>query len=86
MLSAYALLSGTVQGYFNTTALAIGLIDYVPTYPDGTTMTAGIQLFALAYFASHSLFGDIKTTADTAIAGGSQGDVDAFGDAVNLTT
>lgn len=84
--SAWTGLGGTKQGYFTSTATDIGLIDYVPTYPDGDTMVAGKQLFRLAYFASNSLSGSIKTIADTAIAGGSQGDVDDFGDAVHLTT
>lgn len=84
--TAWSALGGTKQGYFESTAGDIGLIDYVPTYPDGVTYTAGKQLHALAYFASNSLSGSIKTVADTAIAGGSQGDVDDFGDAVNVTT
>lgn len=84
--SAWSSLGGTKQGYFQTTAESVGLIDYVPTYPDGVSCVAGKQLFYLAYFASNSLSGTIKTVADTAIAGASQGDVDDFGDAVHVTT
>jgi hypothetical protein len=86
ILAAYALLSGTIQGYFDNTAEGIGLIEYTPTYPDGVTMTSGCQLFVLAYFASNNLSGSIKTAADTAIAGSDQGDVDDFGTAVHETT
>lgn len=84
--TAWTALMSTKQGYFTTTAAAIGLIDYVPTYPGGVTYTKGKQLHALAFFASHYLTGDIKTAADLAIAGASQGDVDDFGDAVHLTS
>jgi len=84
--SAYSALSGTVQGYFTTTATAIGLIDYVPPSNPNPGYTAGKQLFALARFASITLGGVVGAIADTAIAGGSQGDVDAFGDAVHLTS
>lgn len=87
MSSAYTALGATKQGYFDNTATGIGLI----AYPGATNNTigpiaAGGLLFALAYFASTRLSGSIKTLADTAIAGASQGDVDAFGDAVHLTT
>lgn len=83
---AWIALGEIKQDYFDITAGDIGLINYVPTYPDGVSASAGKQLFYLAYFASNSLNGDIKTIADTAIAGASQGDVDAFGDAVNVST
>lgn len=84
--SAWTALGGTKQGYFTNTAEDIGLIDYVPSFPFGVTYEAGKQLHALAYFASNSLSGDVKDAADLAIAGGSQGDVDAFGDVVHETT
>lgn len=83
--TAWTDLGETKQGYFNSTADDIGLVDYAPTYPSGVSCAKGKQLFYLAYFAANSLTGSIKTIADTAIAGASQGDVDAFGDEVNLT-
>lgn len=84
--SGYTALSGTVKGYFTNTAGDVGLTDYVPSFTGDAGYVAGKQLYALAYFASNHLSGTIKTTADTAIAGASQGDVDDFGDAVHLTT
>lgn len=84
--SGYAALSGTVQGYFANTAADIGLTDYVPSWDTNPGYVAGKQLYALAYFGSNTLTGAVKTAADTAIAGGSQGDVDDFGDIVHLTT
>lgn len=86
MLSAWGSESGTVQGYFDTTAAANGLIDYVPAFSVNPGYTAGQQLYALAYFAANSLTGSVKTAADTALVGASQGDVDDFGDIVHLTT
>lgn len=80
--AGWTALSGTIKGYFTTTATAIGLIDYVPTYPGGVSTVAGKQLYMLAYFASNSLTGDIKTDADAAIAGASQTPVNTFGDDV----
>lgn len=85
MLAAYAAETGTVKGYFATTAAAIGLTDYVPSWDTNPGYLAAEQLYALAYFASNSLTGSIKTIADTALVGASQGDVDDFGDAVHLT-
>ena len=85
IITAYGLLSGTIQGYFDSTALDIGLVAYTPSYPSATTMSSGCQLFVLAYFATNNLTGDVKTAADTAITGSSQGNVDAFGDEVHLT-
>lgn len=84
--AGWTALGGTKQGYFQNTAEDIGLVDYAPTYPSGVSCAAGKQLYLLAYFASVSLFGSIKTVADTAIAGANQGAVDDFGDAVHLTT
>lgn len=83
--TAWTDLGGTKQGYFNSTADDIGLIDYTPIYPSGVSCAKGKQLFYLAYFAKNSLTGTIKTIAETAIAGANQGDVDAFGAEVNLT-
>lgn len=86
MQTAWGTLNGTKQGYFTTTATAIGLVDYVPSSNPNPGYVAGMQLFALAYFGSNTLTGAVKTAADTAIAGASQGDVDDFGDIVHLTT
>lgn len=86
MESAWTALGGTKQSYFTSTAGDIGLTDYVPSFTTDPGYVAGKQLLALARYASLSLSGDIKDIADTAIAGGSQGDVDDFGDAVHLTT
>lgn len=79
-------LGETIQGYFTSTAGDIGLIDYTPTYPDGVSCSAGKQLYYLAYFASHSLSGDVKTAGATAIVGAQQSDVDDFGELVDTTT
>lgn len=84
--SGWTALGGTKQGYFTSTAGDVGLVDYTPAFSEDPGYVAGKQLYALAYFASNHLTGTIKTTADTAIAGASQGDVDDFGDAVHLTT
>lgn len=83
--SGWTGLNATIQGYFTSTAGDLGLVDYTPTYPNGTSCAKGKQLYYLAYFASNSLTGAIKTSADKAIVGASQGDVDAFGDDVNKT-
>lgn len=82
---AWIALGETKQGYFDTAATEIGLITYNPTYPSGVPASAGKQLFYLAYFSSNSLTGDIKTAADTAIGGASQGDVNDFGALVGLS-
>lgn len=84
--SGWTGLGGTKQGYFANAAADAGLVNYVPSFTETAGYVAGKQLYALAYFASNFLTGTIKTTADTAIAGASQGDVDDFGDAVHLTT
>lgn len=68
LLSAWAALSPTQQGYFDASALNVGLIDYSPIYPDATEMTAGCQLFLLAYFGENTLlagnFSDLKTPVE----------------------
>ncbi len=84
--SGWTALGGTKQGYFESTGGDVGLTDYTPSFTTDPGYTAGKQLYALAYFASNSLTGAVKTAADTAIAGASQGDVDDFGDVVHLTT
>lgn len=84
--AGWTALGGTKQGYFENTGADIGLVDYNPSFTADPGYTAGKQLYALAYFASNSLTGAIKTSADTAIAGANQGAVDAFGDDVHLTT
>lgn len=78
--------TGTVKGYFQTTAEAIGLYDYTPSFTGDPGYVAGEQLYALAFFASANLPDPVKSIADTALVGASQGDVDDFGDAVHLTT
>lgn len=55
MRAAWAALSGTEQGYFTTAAATVSLVDYDPSYPDGTSTPAGELLFLLAYFAVNSL-------------------------------
>lgn len=84
--SGWTGLGETKQGYFANAADDCGLTDYAPAWDTNPGYTKGKQLYALAYFASNNLSGDIKDTADTAIAGANQGDVDDFGDAVHLTT
>jgi len=88
-VAAYGGLGATKQGYFDTAAALAGLLPYAPVWmtitPDNL-LTAGEQLFLLAYFASNYLTGSIKTAADTAIAGGSQGDVSDFEELVHETT
>lgn len=84
--AAWSGLSGTVKGYFQNAAVDAGLYDYTPAYTGDPGYVAGEQLFALAFFASANLPDPVKMIADVAIAGGSQGDVDDFGDAVHLTT
>lgn len=80
-VSAFAGLSGTIQGYYNTTGTAIGLSTYVDK--EGVSHTSGEQLFMLAYFAT--------TYLGITVAGGyltptDQNAVDDFGDDVHLTT
>lgn len=53
--AGWAALDGTQQGYFTTNAETAGLVDYVPSYPDGTSTSAGEQLYLLAWFAVYSL-------------------------------
>lgn len=84
--AAWTAETGTVKGYFQTTAEAIGLYDYTPSFTGDPGYVAGQQLYALAYFASANLPDPVKSIADAALVGGSQGDVDDFGDAVHLTT
>ena len=84
--SGYTALGGTKQGYFATAAGLIGLINYTPSFTGDAGYVAGKQLYALAYFASNNLSGDVKDAADLAIAGASVGDVEAFGDVVHLTS
>ncbi len=88
IFTAWDALGATKKGYFENTGADVSLVDYMPSWHVGEMPlnTAGQQLFALAYFASNFLSGDVKVAADLAIAGASQGDVDAFGDIVHLTT
>lgn len=48
-VTAYNGLSSTIKGYYNTSALGIGMADYMDKA--GVTHTAGEQLYLLAYFA-----------------------------------
>lgn len=54
-LAAWAALNPTQQGYFDASALNVALTDYDPIYPNATAMTAGEQLFYLAYFGENTL-------------------------------
>lgn len=79
-VTAYAGLSGTIQGYYQTAALTCGLSAYVDV--NGDTHTAGEQLFMLAYFATFYLSitvggGYLTPTDGTA--------VQDFADEVHLT-
>lgn len=49
-VTAFAGVSGTIQGYYNTVGATVGLSTY--TDKAGDTHTAGEQLFILAYFAT----------------------------------
>lgn len=83
--TAYGNETGTVQGYFQTAGEAAGLVDYVPSYSATPGATAGQQLYALAYFASEYLTGDVKGDADAALVGASQQDVTDFRERVTQT-
>lgn len=79
-VTAFAGLSGTIQGYYNTTGTSIGLSSYVDK--SGDTHSAGEQLFMLAYYG--------VTYLGLTVAGGyltptNQGAVDDFGDLVHVT-
>lgn len=80
-VSAYAGLSGTIQGYYGSSASGIGLGSYVDK--SGDTHTAGEQLFLLAFFATNYLGmtvagGYLTPTNGTA--------TDDFADDVHVTT
>lgn len=79
-VTAYNALSGTIKGYYDASATAIGLASY--TDKAGTTHTAGEQLYMLAYFAVNYL-------SYTGFAGGinsaTSTETDDFGDYVHLT-
>lgn len=79
-VTAFAGLSGTIQGYYNTTGTAIGLSSY--TDKSGDTHTSGEQLFMLAYFATFYLG---ITVAGGYLTPTNQGAVDDFGDKVHET-
>ncbi len=80
-VTAFAGLSGTIQGYYNTTGIAIGLGTYVDVA--GDSHTAGEQLFQLAYFATNYLG---ITVGGGYLTPTNQGAVDDFGDKVHETT
>lgn len=80
LVTAFAGLSGTIQGYYNDTATDIGLTTYVDKA--GDSHTGGEQLFMLAYFAT--------TYLSITVGGGyltptNAGAVDAFGADVHET-
>lgn len=86
--TAYAGESGTVQGYFQTGATGAGLTDYDPDFYHQTPhdiMTAGGQLYTLAYFAANYLTGTVQTTAAAALVGANQTAIDDFVDAVTVS-
>lgn len=81
-VSTYTALSGTIKGYYNSSALGIGLGDY--TDKAGVTHTAGEQLYQLAYFAVNYLG---YTGFASGIGAPSSGTVtDDFADYVHLTS
>lgn len=71
MLTAWAALTGTEQGYFTAAAATLGIVDYVPSYPDGVTYEAGTLLFLLANFAVNSIeysgFADFTTPTEAEV-------------------
>ncbi len=76
----YAALSGTIKGYYDSTAANVGLSDY--TDKASVTHTAGEQLFMLAFFATTYLSITVGGGYLTPTNGGA---VDTFGDDVHLT-
>lgn len=66
-VTAYAALSSTIKGYYNTSATGIGLASYVDKAD--VTHTAGEQLYILAYFATiflgYTMTGGIDAPAST---------------------
>lgn len=79
-IAAYSGLSGTISGYYQTTALTLGLGAYVDKA--GDTHTAGEQLFLLAYFATNYLG---MTVAGGYLTPTNQGAVTSFGADVHET-
>lgn len=79
-VTAFAGVSGTIQGYYNTTALTLGLSSYVDVA--GDTHTAGEQLFMLAYYGvtylGFTIGGGLLTPTN-------QGAVTDFGELVHDT-
>lgn len=80
-VTAYAALSGTIQGYYVASADGIGLGSYVDVA--GTTHTSGQQLYMLAYFAVNYLG---YTGFASGIDSASSTETDDFADWVHLTT
>lgn len=73
--------TGTVQGYYNTEAIASGLSSY--TDVSGDAHTAGEQLFMLAYFAVNYLG---YTGFATGIVTASESEVEDFAEYVHITS
>jgi hypothetical protein len=80
-VTAYTALSSTIKGYYNTSAIAAGLVSY--TDKAGVVHTAGEQLYMLAYFAVEKLD---YTGFAAGIDSASSTETDDFGDWVHITT
>lgn len=79
-VTAYAGLSGTIQGYYQASAVGIGMAAYVDQA--GDTHTAGEQLYQLAYFATvylgYTMTGGINAPSSGTVT-------DDFADYVHLS-
>lgn len=81
-VTAYAALSGTIKGYYNTSAEAAGLVAY--TDKMSVSHTAGEQLYLLAHFAVAYLgYSGFASGIDAPSSGTV---TDDFSDWVHLTT
>lgn len=80
-VTAYAALSGTIQGYYASAGAGAGLASY--TDKAGVAHTAGQQLYMLAYFAVNYLS---YTGFASGIDNPSSTEVDDFADWVHVTT
>jgi len=80
--AGFAALSGTEQGYFTAAAATVGLTTYTPPAPGASTVSAGLQLYELAYFAQYTL--DAGIIAD--FANPTEGEVNDMAAYVHTTT
>jgi hypothetical protein len=79
--STYIGLSGTIKGYYDSSAAGANLVPYVDVA--GTTHSAGEQLYLLAIFAVANLaYAGFATSPDAA----SSTETDNFADYVHVTT